>query len=49
MVLHTGTWMPDAIHLYEQLGFSRVPEIDFAPAPGIELMGYALDLAKSGR
>jgi ribosomal protein S18 acetylase RimI-like enzyme len=49
MILHTGTWMPAAIHLYEQLGFSRVPEIDFAPAPGIELMGYALDLTKSGR
>ena len=44
MVLHTGTWMPAAIHLYEELGFSRAPEIDFSPAPGIELMGYALDL-----
>jgi ribosomal protein S18 acetylase RimI-like enzyme len=44
IVLHTGTWMPVAVHLYEGLGFSRVPEIDFSPAPGIELMAYALDL-----
>jgi ribosomal protein S18 acetylase RimI-like enzyme len=47
MVLHTGTWMPAAIHLYESLGFERRPAIDFSPVPGIELLGYALDLAPS--
>ena len=45
MVLHTGTWMPDAIRLYERLGFVRLPELDFSPAPGIELIAYSLDPA----
>jgi ribosomal protein S18 acetylase RimI-like enzyme len=44
MVLHTGTWMPAAVHLYESLGFVRDSAIDFTPAPGIELLGYGLDL-----
>lgn len=44
-VLHTGDWMPAARHLYESLGFQRVQAIDFSPAPGIDLIGYALDLA----
>lgn len=45
LVLHTGTWMPAAILLYERMGFRRVPELDFAPAPGIELIAYAYDLS----
>lgn len=44
VVLHTGEWMPAARHIYESLGFRRVPAIDFSPAPGIDLLGYALDL-----
>ena len=44
MVLHTGTWMPVAICLYESMGFVRDPAIDFSPAPGIDLLGYGLDL-----
>jgi ribosomal protein S18 acetylase RimI-like enzyme len=43
-VLHTGAWMAAAKHLYESLGFEREPAMDFSPAPGIELLGYALDL-----
>jgi ribosomal protein S18 acetylase RimI-like enzyme len=42
--LHTGDWMPAAKHLYESLGFKRVQAADFSPVPGIELIGYALDL-----
>jgi GNAT superfamily N-acetyltransferase len=45
MVLHTGVWMPAAIHLYESLGFVREPALDFSPAPGIDLLAYALELA----
>ena len=45
IVLHTGDWMPVAKHLYESLGFERERAIDFSPAPGISLIGYALDLA----
>jgi ribosomal protein S18 acetylase RimI-like enzyme len=45
VVLHTGTWMPAAMHLYESMGFRRVPEIDFTPVPGVDLIAYAFDLA----
>jgi ribosomal protein S18 acetylase RimI-like enzyme len=45
-VLHTSDWMPAARHLYESLGFERVWAIDFSPAPGIDLIGYALDLTE---
>ncbi len=45
MVLHTGRWMPAAVRLYESLGFVPATEIDFSPAPGIDLLGYVLDLA----
>ena len=44
MVLHTGMWMPAAVRLYERLGFARMPELDFSPAPGIELIAYSLEL-----
>ena len=45
VILHTGTWMPVAIRLYESLGFARQPDRDFSPAPGIELIAYSLDPA----
>jgi ribosomal protein S18 acetylase RimI-like enzyme len=45
--LHTGGWMPAAKYLYESLGFKRVQATDFSPAPGIELIGYALDLGET--
>ncbi len=45
VLLHTGTWMPNAIRLYESLGFVRAPEIDFSPVPGINLLAYVFDLA----
>jgi ribosomal protein S18 acetylase RimI-like enzyme len=41
VILHTGTWMPAAIRLYESLGFVRVPELDFTPVPGVDLIAYA--------
>jgi ribosomal protein S18 acetylase RimI-like enzyme len=44
LVLHTGAWMPGAIRLYEKMGFVRKPQIDFAPAPGIDLIAYSFDL-----
>jgi GNAT superfamily N-acetyltransferase len=44
LVLHTGTWMPAAVRLYERLGFVRVPELDFSPAPRIQLIAYSLEL-----
>jgi ribosomal protein S18 acetylase RimI-like enzyme len=44
VVLHTGTWMPAAVRLYERLGFSRAPELDFSPVPGVDLVAYAMNL-----
>jgi GNAT superfamily N-acetyltransferase len=44
VVLHTGAFMPAAVHLYEGMGFRRLPALDFAPAPGIDLIAYAFEL-----
>jgi GNAT superfamily N-acetyltransferase len=44
LVLHTGDWMPAAKHLYESLSFQRDTALDFSPVPGIDLLGYSLDL-----
>jgi ribosomal protein S18 acetylase RimI-like enzyme len=44
MVLSTGTRMTAARRLYERLGFTRLPERDWTPAPGIDLLVYARDL-----
>jgi ribosomal protein S18 acetylase RimI-like enzyme len=44
MVLSTGPAMTAAHRLYERLGFRRLPERDWTPAPGIDLMVYARDL-----
>ncbi|MGY5882849.1 GNAT family N-acetyltransferase [Modestobacter lacusdianchii] len=44
MVLSTGDRMHAAHRLYERLGFTRLPERDWTPVPGIDLWVYALDL-----
>lgn len=44
MVLSTAPAMTAAHRLYERLGFTRLPERDWTPAPGVELIVYALDL-----
>jgi len=44
MVLSTGPAMTAAHRLYERLGFTRLPERDWTPVPGIDLMVYARDL-----
>jgi ribosomal protein S18 acetylase RimI-like enzyme len=44
MILSTGPEMTAAHRLYERLGFRRLPERDWSPVPGIDLMVYALDL-----
>jgi hypothetical protein len=36
--------MQVAKQMYERMGFQRVPEIDFHPAPGFVIMGYRLPL-----
>jgi ribosomal protein S18 acetylase RimI-like enzyme len=40
LVLHTTPWMTAAHHLYETSGFERIPERDWAPIPGGQLLAY---------
>jgi ribosomal protein S18 acetylase RimI-like enzyme len=44
MVLSTDPRMTAAHRLYERLGFTRLPERDWSPLPGVGLRVYALDL-----
>ena len=44
MVLSTDLRMAAAIRLYERLGFTRLPERDWAPEPGIDLIAYGRGL-----
>ena len=42
--LHTTQLMNVARAMYERMGFVRVPELDFYPAPTFQVMAYRLDL-----
>jgi GNAT superfamily N-acetyltransferase len=44
MVISTGPKMTAAHRLYERLGFTRLPERDWTPVPGIDLMVYSREL-----
>ena len=44
MVLSTDRRMTAAIRLYERLGFTRLPERDWTPVPGIDLLVYSREL-----
>jgi len=44
MVLCTQTENATAIRLYARLGFSRLPERDWSPVRGVNLVAYTLDL-----
>ena len=44
VVLSSQPVQVDAHRLYERLGFRRTPEKDWTPAPGIDLLGFRLDL-----
>ncbi|WP_410661564.1 GNAT family N-acetyltransferase [Amycolatopsis sp. lyj-112] len=45
VVLCSLSTMNRAHRLYERLGFVRLPERDWAPHPGVDLIAYRLDLA----
>jgi ribosomal protein S18 acetylase RimI-like enzyme len=49
LTLHTTDIMQAAIRLYQGMGFIRVPELDFHPAPDVTVKGYRLNLAESAR
>jgi ribosomal protein S18 acetylase RimI-like enzyme len=42
--LHTTEVMDIARQMYERMGFVRMPESDFYPAPGVTVMAYRLQL-----
>ncbi len=44
VVLSTMPVQVEAQRLYERLGFRRTPEKDWSPAPGVQLIGFRLDL-----
>jgi GNAT superfamily N-acetyltransferase len=45
LVISSLDRMKSAHRLYERMGFRRLPERDWAPAPDITLIAYRLDLA----
>ena len=44
VVISTGSYMTAAQRLYERLGFTRLPERDWTPVPGIDLLVYVREL-----
>ena len=44
MVISTDPRMTAAHRLYERLGFTRLPERDWSPMPGVDLLVYAREL-----
>lgn len=44
VVLHSTTRMHAAHRLYEGMGFSRDPDLDWSPVPGVDLLGFRLPL-----
>lgn len=44
IVMSSATYMTAAHRLYERLGFTRLPERDWAPIPGVDLYAFALEL-----
>jgi ribosomal protein S18 acetylase RimI-like enzyme len=43
--LHTTELMDVAKKMYEKMGFTRIPDFDYHPRPGVTVMAYKLDLA----
>jgi ribosomal protein S18 acetylase RimI-like enzyme len=48
LVLASHPDMVIAHHLYDEAGFTRLPERDFAPTPGVTLLAFGLRLDASG-
>jgi GNAT superfamily N-acetyltransferase len=44
LALHTTDMMKVAMAMYERMGFTRAPELDFKPAPDLTIKGFRLDL-----
>lgn len=44
LAIHSTAWMADAHRLYGRLGFVRAEDLDWTPVPGIDLIGFRLEL-----
>jgi GNAT superfamily N-acetyltransferase len=44
IIIHSTPWMTTAHGLYTRRGFTRRPDLDWTPVPGIELWGFVLEL-----
>jgi GNAT superfamily N-acetyltransferase len=44
IIIHSTRWMTTAHGLYMRRGFTRRPDLDWTPVPGIELWGFVLEL-----
>ncbi len=44
LLLSTRPTMAAARHLYEAVGFTRLPDLDWSPVPGLVLIAYGLRL-----
>jgi GNAT superfamily N-acetyltransferase len=44
LTLHTSDFMKVGKRMYERMGFSRAPELDFHPSKDMTVMGYRLKL-----
>ena len=49
VILHSTPWMTTAHGVYERLGFTRDPNLDWWPTPNVELFGYRLHLDAAAR
>ena len=48
VVLSSSTKMATAHHIYSSLGFTRLPERDWTPVPGVDLIAFRLVLLDEG-
>ncbi|MEV6414546.1 GNAT family N-acetyltransferase [Kribbella sp. NPDC051718] len=44
VVLSSASYMATAHRMYGRLGFTRLPERDWSPRPGVDLYAFSLDL-----
>jgi GNAT superfamily N-acetyltransferase len=44
IIIHSTPWMTTAHRLYFRRGFTRRPDLDWTPVPGLDLWGFVLEL-----
>lgn len=49
VVISSGDWMLTAHRLYSRLGFVRLPDRDWSPIPGVDLLAFSRELVGGER